>query len=241
MLVGDIVTMILGEDGGSGKLRDPRFTEGAVRKLIMGALRAVAKDVLLPDLESEAILYTTLGAEFAALPSDFHRNLYQISSALRSDIPVLYSKLALQRLHPNSGVGSGSTGNVSACAVVGDNLFYRPVPVTAEALSLCYFKKPGAVRSGVEVLVQDLTNEDEITCIPAEFLGEGDEDGDNLICAYVLWKALNDVEDASDGKPNAMAAKAEFEEGKRALKRWIARRQGNVSARSERVFRRSFY
>lgn len=84
----------------------------------------------------------TIKAACVALPSDYNRGLTFVSSVSQNSRIHLYSSFhKLLRRHPLLD----ETGDVNIVAVKGDYLYYQPIPSTAEALTLHYYRDPTAM------------------------------------------------------------------------------------------------
>ena len=84
----------------------------------------------------------TIKSASVALPSDYNRGLHFVTSVSKDRRITLYSSFhKLLRRYPLLN----QTGDVSIVAVKGNYLYYQPIPTTAEALTLHYFRKATAM------------------------------------------------------------------------------------------------
>ena len=84
----------------------------------------------------------TIKSASVALPSNYNRGLAFVSSVSQDSRIAIYTSFhKLLRRYPLLD----DTGDVSIVAEKGDYLYYQPIPGTAEALTLHYYRDPTAM------------------------------------------------------------------------------------------------
>ena len=127
-----IIVSGAGESGNNGIFN-------AVGTVVAGTLTLALSDELTAEAVGESV---TIRSPAAALPSDYNRGLLFVTSESQGHRIRLYESFhKLLRKYPLLD----ETGAVEFVAVKGDYLYYNPVPSTAEALILHYFRDPTAM------------------------------------------------------------------------------------------------
>ena len=118
-----------GEDGNNDTFHN-------VATVAAGTITLASSAALTAESAGEDI---TIRAPMVALPSDYNRGLFLVSSGSQHrEIPIITSHHELLRAYPLLD----ETGDVSFVAMKGDWLYYNPVPSTAETLTLHYYRDP---------------------------------------------------------------------------------------------------
>jgi hypothetical protein len=192
---------------------EPSLDEDYVDSLIEEARQAVAENVLLPKLETSAVVTTTLDGAPIELPEDYSRNLYGCAIQNYKEQPgVLANVGALQHRYPDIEAEI-INGDIAYVAARGSELLYYPVPEEATDITIRYYTAP-------TLLTKDSDIPEEI---PSRFQRR-------LIVNYVASALYEDIENGIDDQKvnalkherNYMQALAELEA---SLKESQSRRQ----------------
>jgi hypothetical protein len=135
------------------KVKDASLNHLVVEKLNEVSLSVAGREnprILLPDLETSGTVTTSTTAGYVSLPSDFHRNLYNVYSADSDsdDIDIYQNK---RILHEEYGASWDDEGSVVSVAVSGSYLYYVYIPSSADTLTLRYYSKPTTFSKGSNV------------------------------------------------------------------------------------------
>ncbi len=118
---------------------DPRFNRSWYIDALNRGILAVASRILMPGLADGAdSVDTAVDAPTAAMPSDFHRELYHAEIdgevvTVKSNIAQVFAMGYTKRLE---------AGSVAVVCQHGTNLFYQQVPETSKQIDLLYYRKP---------------------------------------------------------------------------------------------------
>jgi len=167
-------------------VNDPDITEDTERvvDLINEAYADVAARVLLPKLESSVQVTTSISATEVAQPDamNFDRELFYCSGGEDfGEIKVLSSMALMMERYPDAGLDNVD-GEVEFVCISGSNIFYHPVPETAQTLLLRFYTEVTELDDG----------EDIPSAIPTKFQKR-------LIHSYVCKELFNDIEDGLEG------------------------------------------
>lgn len=130
-----IIVSGAGESGNNGTFHN-------ITTVAAGTTTLASSDELTAESLGESV---TIKSASVALPSDYNRGLSFVSSVSQDQRLNLYSSFhKLLRKYPLLN----EAGDVERVAVRGDYLYYQPIPSTAEALTLHYFRDPTAMSAG---------------------------------------------------------------------------------------------
>lgn len=172
------------------KLIDDSYTAERFVALINKALLDIAsykdpetgEEIFLPALETNSTVTTNTLASCINLPSDYHKNLYAVTSA-DSPKPPITILANLQALAKRWRDNWNASGAIEEVAVAQNRLlWYQPIPPTPDTLTLFYYMNP-------PVLVNE---NQEPSCIPAHLQ-------EDLIVSHVLKELFSEVEDGAEG------------------------------------------
>jgi hypothetical protein len=136
-------------------VQDSSFTAVIIKGFLNEGVQKLAGGVVLPDgsttpplvdLSSDAQVETSTDLPYVALPSEsgntYHRGLfYVLSNSQDREIKIFDSWIKfLEKYRLVDGVGS--PGDVEACCVRGQRLYYQCVPATADVLRLHFYRRP---------------------------------------------------------------------------------------------------
>jgi len=162
---------------------DGSYTSTDVISYINKALNEISGRFLLPELEAEDTVDTTVDQNYSALPSNFQRNLHYCYSEDNNREVKVYKSFRL--ILRSVGV-IDQAGYVVGVAVRGGNLHYQRIPSAAETLQIHYYKNPTVI-SGVD---------GSPSCIPQQL-------GRALLVNYCCKEIFSLIEEDTDGKkPN---------------------------------------
>ncbi len=167
---------------------------------IAGGMQSSLLDVVtppLPDLFSIAAVTTDVSLAYVDMPATFHRNLQLAVSASGIEIDIAHSFIAFTETYP----ALNRTGNISEVIEQGGKLYYQGIPITAEEVTLHFYRAPIA-------MVED---DDEPDGIP-EYLQM------SLLVNFAAWKIYSFIEDGIEGEtPNTIKFKSFFFEALKTL------------------------
>ena len=127
-----IIVSGAGEDDNNGTFHN-------ITTVAAGTITLASSAELTAESAGESV---TIKSACVALPSDYNRGLSIVTSVSQDSRLNLYSSFhKLLRRYPLLN----ETGDVTIVAVKGDYLYYQPIPSTAEALTLHYFRDPTAM------------------------------------------------------------------------------------------------
>lgn len=166
-----------------------------VLKYFNQAQRALAHMLLLPDLKNGTDQVTTVLSQYtAAMPIDFHKNIYMAfadGKSLNTHKDLASFKLA------NGGL-SVTAGDLTGVTDFGSSLVYQDVPVIATTIDLSYYRKP------VDMAEEDISFPDGLV---------GDDNFDWALIHMVCAKAFDRIEDGFEGaKVNTASHKEQTQE-----------------------------
>jgi len=142
-----------------------------------GTITLVSTDELTAESAGEEV---TIKSPCVALPSDYGRGLFYVSSGSQDKrIQVFDSFHKLLRKYPLLD----EDGDVAVVAVKGDLLYYQPMPTTAEPLTLHYYRVP------TEMSASDSTPDG----VPSHL-------HERLLVNYAAKEILGMVEQSTKGK-----------------------------------------
>lgn len=184
------------------RIKDTDATEERVIALINRCIRRVFRDVLFPILETSDTIQTDAGSAYCSLPDDFGRNIFAASSD-DGPVEVLTNMTSMLRRYPMID-RENINGSVKHCCVHGTLIAIHPIPTTVKTLKLFYYSKP-----------QTLQPADSID----QYI-EYDDDQEDLIFNFVLWRLYKDIEDGvEDPTPNTIYYKSQFYEALAGFKK----------------------
>jgi hypothetical protein len=168
-------------------IQDPSFTiEDDILPLVNDFVDEVSELFTVPELQDQ----DTVSIEESAtensipMPDDYGRDMYRVYSSLSlKEVNIRGSLKVLERLY----TGQETTDFIQDVVVVGKALWFRPLPVTAQDLTLYYYRKP------VPVEFDDADDEDlDLDGIPSHLA--------KVAVDYALKELWALVEDGIDGK-----------------------------------------
>jgi len=128
---------------------DVSYTAGDFINAMNKGYRELAGKVLLKDLETLTTLQTELSQNYTALPSGYHRNLSRwVYSSTQSKRLKLYDSLSELMM---------SYGDIDeAGALIGvarneRNMFYQPIPASAETFYIIHHSYPTTMTANTNV------------------------------------------------------------------------------------------
>ena len=145
-------------DKSFGALRILRLVNRAQHYFAMGhfpQLPGVA-EISLPTLETTGTVTTVASTAFAALPTNFMKDLHSCYSSKGDRECGIFDSLELLKAVTEPNLDQA--GTVHAVARVGSNLYYQGISATVDTLTIGYFRKP-----------TDLEANDNITIIPEAY------------------------------------------------------------------------
>ena len=158
-------------------VHDSAWDSDKVISIFNDGIGDIARQVLIPELESIAVVTTLTTVNKVALPTDFMRKLRDCYSQTQRRTIAVYGSVPL--LYRNFDF-LDSPGRVMGVAVMGLYLYYQGIPSTVETLQINYYAKPATY--------------------------EGHEDPDilkgfqrDLLIAFACWKAYGVIEEGMDG------------------------------------------
>lgn len=97
----------------------------------------------LPDLRSSGNVTTSTSLAYVAMPTTstyaYHRKLYFAYSASQdAELEIKDTLLSILQIYPDLA----ETGSIEYVTVVGANLYYQPIPTSADTLTLHYYRQP---------------------------------------------------------------------------------------------------
>jgi hypothetical protein len=179
-------------------VQDNNYNLTDVLRMCNNALLEISGLVLLPDLQAENIVYTAVGVNYAAMPSDFQRNLYYCYSEDNLRRIKIYDDF--RQVLSLAGV-IDQPGYVYGVAVRGRNLHYQRIPSAAETLQVYYYRNPTVL----------IDSGDTPDCLPVHLARP-------LLVNYCCKELFSLREDGTDGEtPNTDRHTNRFNENLGAL------------------------
>lgn len=162
------------------KCLDSSFSDEDILALINEARGQIADDYDLPNLITTATVTTTSDANAVALPDDYHKGLFYVSSSnqrrrIGSRIGDYHNIDTLLKLYPNLD----TVGQITHAVVDGKNLIYQGQ--AEDTLTLRYYK-----------LVEDIADTEEPSELPANMHLP-------ILMNYCLREIYDDIEDELEG------------------------------------------
>lgn len=168
-------------------------------------------NILLPALETSAVVTTSLTDPFVSLPANYGKNLYKVTFADQvSPIDILSNMRVMLEQWDDALTHEGPVEDVT---VVGGRLYYQPIPTEATELTLWFYRLPtllanfdpsgentGFMDSGdttfqgdddtgfIDALSDDIPN-----CLP-------DHLHKSLLVSYAAKEIFNEIEDGIEGR-----------------------------------------
>lgn len=185
-------------------VQDPKLGETQIKHLLNEAYEhcLFSTSDPLPALEAQGTVTTVLEQAYAALPTDYLRDLNWVyDSTQNCRITLLGSLQQLKIKYP----GLADTGNIEHAAVSGRLLYYQGIPATRRVLSINYYRKP-------ELLAGD---RDEPSMLPSHLHRR-------LLVNYACKELFGRIEDGMDGKKvNTAYHDTEYTKAFNELTLWI--------------------
>lgn len=124
-------------------VKDGSFTDAEILTRLNDWYAQVCHDFCFPELEATTTVSFAAGGDtFAALPADYHHDLWHIDPVTTTTrISVMTSLQSLQRLYGPDESG----GPIMHAAVDGSTLHVRPAPTTAQDVTIYYYSIPDAL------------------------------------------------------------------------------------------------
>lgn len=198
---------------------DESFSPDFITLLLNEAYEDVARKVLLPALETSAIVSTVVDETVAPLPADFSRELYGCACAGQyKDIKVLTSVALMQARYPHIEADN-ETGDVAHVCTRASNLVYHPIPDDAADLTIKYYAQ-------ITPLIED---SDEPDAIPGNLQRK-------LLCSYACAVLFDDIEDGMEGqKVNTTKHEGKYMQALAELEMQVKRGQSRVEPAKDRT------
>lgn len=141
----------------------------------------IASRILLPLLEETDTVTTVLDINVAAMPGDYHRNLFSASPVdeNKPGVRVLNSKAQLNRKYDRLD----NVGDVRHICMSAGTLLYQPIPTLAQEINISYYRIP------VDV---DDADDDTIAPLPANY--------HKMLVDYACAQIYSEIEDGMEGQ-----------------------------------------
>jgi len=197
-------------------------------------------NILLPALETSAIVTTSLTDAFVALPANYAKELYKVTFAGQlSPIDILSNMRVMLEQWDDDLTHEGLVEDVT---VVGGRLYYQPIPTEATELTVWFYRLPtllenfdpsgentGFMDSGdttfqgdddtgfIDALSDDIPN-----CLP-------DHLHKSLLVSYAAKEIFNEIEDGIEGrKINTERYEGKYQQALAVLYRGIKHKSKQV-------------
>lgn len=172
---GDIAEYVL------GVVQDDSYDDETVLTLLNKCFGMISRRLVLPSLDTEAVVTAAPTSSSVALPGNFQRNLYYCGDGVSRDaIDVCNSKDQLSRYYDHRLSESGT--RVKGVVAVRPLLFYAPRPVESTELTIRYQRVPDTITTSTQI--------DAI--VPYGF--------SDLFENYALWKLYEQIEQGLEGQ-----------------------------------------
>lgn len=210
--------MLLSEIRDEVKLavNDPAFTDNMIDAYINDVYLQVVAACLVPELKGIDTVITSLTAAYASLTGvegGFSGVLSRVYDSSGASIPI-YS--TLERLMDLNGTMT-ETGDIKGVALEGTILWYSPIPVTIQTLTVIYYKNP-------ELLTVD---SDSPSSIP-DFLHR------QILVNGAAALMFDVFEDGLDGlKVNTQSREMSKIDGLRKFREWLGKTRKHYIAPQE--------
>jgi hypothetical protein len=158
---------------------DTSYTDATITSFLNEGCLYIAEIVRLPALAVGSSTVNTDGTGLVAMPSDYHFWLYRCNGGSNTIVSVRESYEELVTIRGGIMTGAGAVADVS---VQGSNLYYQPIPASAETLTLFYSKLP------TTLVDPGFTTP---TFLPTIY--------HNTPVWYTLWQIFNEIEKDIDG------------------------------------------
>jgi len=130
----------------------------------------------LPNLFTIGTVTTSTSAPFVTMPINFQRDLQFAASSHGSEIDLANSFISFSENNPLLNL----SGPITECIAVGNNFYYQRIPVSAESVTLHYYRFP-------VVMVNSTDSPDGIPLHLHE----------SLLVNYTCWKIFDLIKDFS--------------------------------------------
>lgn len=148
----------------------------------------IVGSILLPALEASGSVTTEPEIPYVDLPSDYHKELYQVSFDDQPSIPNILSNMRVFLEEYDGDLTN--TGPIEDVTVVGSQLYFQPIPEEATELTLRYYAQPPLL---VNYDPSETETDDIPICLPLEFHR-------GLLVNYALKEIYDEIEDGIDGQ-----------------------------------------
>ena len=185
------------------KVRDASYGPDEILALLNRGLNEVAGwkntrpefglhgEILLPFLETVAAWSTQEDLANVDLPANYIKNMYMVNQP--SNVPISIWSSMRELLREWGGVLTNEGVNVEDVALMGDQLYYQPIPTEALTLLVYYYRKPSLLT---------LEDPNGVTntpyCLPEELQ-------EDLLVNYAAMEIYDEIEDGLDGQKTQTA------------------------------------
>ena len=197
-------------------------------------------NILLPALETSAVVTTSLTDAFVALPGNYAKGLYKVTFAGQSyQIEILSNmRVMLERWDDDLT----NEGDVEEVTIMGGRLYYQPIPIEATELTLWFYRLPTLLAN------VDPSGENTSFMDSGDTTFQGDDDTGfmdsladdipyclpvplhkSLLVNYAAKEIFNEIEDGIEGrKINAERYEIRYQQALAALYRGIKHKSKQV-------------
>jgi len=189
-------------------LQDPSYEDsglysGEILIKLNKGINQVAKEILLNDLFANDTVTTSTSEGKVAVPANYSKHLTKcFSAAQEQEVEIIKSFPAFVDRYGYKIIDESYEGNIVHVCVLQNNIYYQPIPTSADTLTLYYYRKPTDMAADT----------DEPDGIP-------DESQDDLLVSFACKEIYGDmIEDGIEGaRANFDFFNAKFENAKADL------------------------
>lgn len=163
-------------------IQDAKYSETVVLGFFNDCAKKISERYIIPNLDVEGTITTVTNLWSVPVPANFQRNLYFALGPDKQSIFVIDSKEKLMACF-NGGDTTKTGIRAEGVAAVGGSIFYAPIPVEAQTITLSYQRKPTTIVAP-----------DEIDLLPG-YTSEQDE----MMVNYACWKIFSEIEQGVEG------------------------------------------